>query len=378
MIRPGAPPAGAPHVPLAAFVVDCAVYVDGKRLDGRWNHRDAIAEVRRREEGFVWIGLHEPDAEQITDIAEVFGLHPLAVEDAVHAHQRPKIERYDDMLFSVFKTMRYVAHASPTTANEIVESGELMVFLGKDFVVTVRHGQHSGLRRVRRDLEADPEHLAQGPAVVLHAVADHIVDAYLEVSQAVEGDIDTMEAEVFAPLQRGRGRADLPDEARGPRAPPRRHPARRPDPAAHRGLLAAGAARTCAATSATSTTTSPPSAERVASFDELLTTLVDAVLAKITLRQNNDMRKITAYAALLAVPTMLAGDLRHELRLHARAALAVRLPGGARSRSWSSARCCAARSGATAGCSRLVRSSGRADGISRLSHLRRTAMIVWR
>jgi magnesium transporter len=80
VIRPGRPrTADAPHVPLAAFVVDCAVYVDGKRLDGRWNHRDAIAEVRRREEGFVWIGLHEPDAEQITDIAKVCGLHPLAV-----------------------------------------------------------------------------------------------------------------------------------------------------------------------------------------------------------------------------------------------------------------------------------------------------------
>jgi magnesium transporter len=199
VIRPGRGRVGVPHVPLSAFVVDCGVYVDGKRLEGRWNHRDAIAEVRRREEGFVWIGLHEPDAEQIEDIAEAFGLHPLAVEDAVHAHQRPKIERYDDTLFSVFKTMRYVAHASPTTANEIVESGELMVFLGRDFVVTVRHGQHSGLRRVRHDLEADPEHLALGPSVVLHAVADHIVDAYLEVSAAVEGDIDTIEAEVFAP-----------------------------------------------------------------------------------------------------------------------------------------------------------------------------------
>ena len=152
VIRPGRSRVGVPHVPLSAFVVDCGVYVDGTRLEGRWNHRDAIAEVRRREEGFVWIGLHEPDAEQIEDIAEAFGLHPLAVEDAVHAHQRPKIERYDDTLFSVFKTMRYVAHASPTTANEIVESGELMVFLGRDFVVTVRHGQHSGLRRVRHDL----------------------------------------------------------------------------------------------------------------------------------------------------------------------------------------------------------------------------------
>jgi magnesium transporter len=307
VIRPGRPrAAGAPHVPLAAFVVDCAVYVDGVRLEGRWNHRDAIEEVRRREEGFVWIGLHEPDAEQINDIAEVFGLHPLAVEDAVQAHQRPKIERYDDMLFSVFKTMHYVAHASPTTANEIVESGELMVFLGKDFVVTVRHGQHSGLRRVRHNLEADPEHLAQGPAVVLHAVADHIVDAYLDVSQAVEGDIDTMEAEVFAPYSEVGAeqiylmKREVLELRRA--VTPLVTPIRRLTDG-YSPLVPSDVRSYFRDVDDHLATVG----ERVASFDELLTTLVDAVLAKITLRQNNDMRKITAYAALLAVPTMLAG-----------------------------------------------------------------------
>ncbi|CAA9277973.1 MAG: Magnesium and cobalt transport protein CorA [uncultured Actinomycetospora sp.] len=309
VIRPGrlrAQDPRVPHVPLAAFVVDCAVYVDGRRLEGRWNHRDAIAEVRRREEGFVWIGLHEPDAEQIQDIAEVFGLHPLAVEDAVHAHQRPKIERYDDMLFSVFKTMRYIAHASPTTANEIVESGELMVFLGRDFVVTVRHGQHSGLRRVRHQLEADPEHLAQGPAVVLHAVADHIVDAYLAVSEGVEGDIDTMETEVFAPYSEvGAEQIYLMKRevlelrrAITPLVAPMRRLTEGYSP------LVPAEVRSYFRDVDDHLATV---AERVGSFDELLTTLVDAVLAKITLRQNNDMRKITAYAALLAVPTMLAG-----------------------------------------------------------------------
>ena len=95
------------HVPLSAYVVDCAVYVDGERLPGRFTHDRALAEVRRRDEGFVWIGLHEPAEEQITGIADVFGLHELAVEDAVHAHQRPKLERYDDTLFMVLKTVRY-------------------------------------------------------------------------------------------------------------------------------------------------------------------------------------------------------------------------------------------------------------------------------
>jgi magnesium transporter len=295
-----------PHVPLSAFVVDCAVYVDGKRLKGRWNHREAIEEVRRREEGFVWVGLHEPDAVQIDDIAEVYGLHPLAVEDAVQAHQRPKIERYDDMVFSVFKTVRYVAHASPTTANEIVESGELMCFVGKDFVVTVRHGQHSGLRRVRRMLEDEPEQLALGPAAVLHAIADHIVDAYLEVSVAVEGDIDTIEAEVFAPYSElGADQIYLMKRevlelrrAVQPLVAPLRRLSEGYSP-----LVPTEVRSYFRDVDDHLVTVS----ERVAQFDELLTTLVDAVLAKITLRQNNDMRKITAYAALLAVPTMFAG-----------------------------------------------------------------------
>jgi magnesium transporter len=295
-----------PHVPLSAFVVDCAVYIDGKRLEGRWSHREAIEEVRKREEGFVWVGLHEPDAEQIDDIAEVFGLHPLAVEDAVQAHQRPKIERYDDMVFSVFKTVRYVAHASPTTANEIVESGELMCFVGKDFVITVRHGQHSGLRRVRRMLEDEPEHLALGPAAVLHSIADHIVDAYLEVSSAVEGDIDTIEAEVFAPYSElGADQIYLMKRevlelrrAVQPLVAPLRRLSEGYSP-----LVPTEVRSYFRDVDDHLVTVS----ERVAQFDELLTTLVDAVLAKITLRQNNDMRKITAYAALLAVPTMFAG-----------------------------------------------------------------------
>nr|CEL13204.1 Magnesium and cobalt transport protein CorA [Kibdelosporangium sp. MJ126-NF4]CTQ98894.1 Magnesium and cobalt transport protein CorA [Kibdelosporangium sp. MJ126-NF4] len=122
------PPDKSLPVPISAYVVDCAVYVDGIRLPGRWSHDQAIAEVRRREQGFVWIGLHEPAAEQIQGIADTYGLHELAVEDAVVAHQRPKLDRYDSMLFTVLKTVHYVAHESPTRANEIVETGEIMAF----------------------------------------------------------------------------------------------------------------------------------------------------------------------------------------------------------------------------------------------------------
>ena len=293
-------------VPLSAYVVDCAVYVGGRRLPGRWRYSDAIREVRDREDSFVWIGLHEPDLEQINGIAEEFGLHELAVEDAVHAHNRPKLERYEDTLFAVFKTVCYVGHAEPTTASELVETGEVMAFVGLDFVVTVRHGNHSGLHEVRLRMENDPEHLALGPAAVLHAVADHVVDTYIEVTDAIEDDIDRMEAEVFEP------HSDMDAEqiyvmkrevlelrrAVMPLAQPLRRLAE-----GYSSLVPHEVRSYFRDVDDHLVGVS----DRVTGFDELLTTLVNAVLAKITMRQNNDMRKITAYAAMISVPTMIAG-----------------------------------------------------------------------
>ncbi|UQS22674.1 magnesium and cobalt transport protein CorA [Amycolatopsis thermalba] len=293
-------------VPVSAYIVDCAVYVDGERLPGRWTHAEAIKEVRRRRDGFVWIGLHEPDQQQIQGIAEVYGLHELAVEDAVQAHQRPKLERYDDTLFMVLKTVRYVEHESPTTANEIVESGELMAFLGLDFIITVRHGAHSGLARLRRELDEDPERLVNGPAAVLHAITDLIVDQYLEVTSSIEEDIDEMEARVFAPRSTVSAeqiylmKREVLELRRA--VLPLVTPVRR---------LAEGFTRLVPDEVRSYfrdvddhlTTVS----ERVGNFDELLTTLVNATVAKITLQQNSDMRKITSWAAMITVPTMIAG-----------------------------------------------------------------------
>ena len=133
------------------------------------------------------------------DVADVFGLHPLAVEDAVCAHQRPKLERYDDTVFLVLKTVNYVPHESVSVARQIVETGEIMVFVGKDFVVTVRHGEHGGLSEVRKRMDADPQQMRLGPYAVMHAIADDVVDHYLEVSGLVESDIDSIEEVAFAP-----------------------------------------------------------------------------------------------------------------------------------------------------------------------------------
>jgi magnesium transporter len=291
------------HVPLSAYVVDCAVYVDGARVPGRFTHDRALAEVRRRGEGFVWIGLHEPAEEQINGIAEVFGLHELAVEDAVHAHQRPKLERYDDTLFMVLKTVRY---RGVENVQEVVETGEVMVFVGRDFVISVRHGDHGGLHDVRRRLEADPEQLALGPAAVLHAIADHVVDGYLAVTEAIEDDIDDLEREVFTPRS-------APDSERI-------YAMKREVLELRRAVVPLGGPVRKLTEGYSALVPHDVRSyfrnvddhlvtvtERIGSFNELLTSLVDAALAKITMQQNGDMRKITSWVAIVSVPTMVAG-----------------------------------------------------------------------
>jgi magnesium transporter len=172
-------------------IVDNALYRKGVRVPVECQVTDLAAVREHCGPGdFVWVGLHEPDAAELSEVAKAFDLHPLAVEDAVNAHQRPKLERYDDSLFTVFKTIHYVEHAQLTSTSEVVETGEVMCFTGRDFVITVRHGGQGSLRALRHRLEDDPELLAKGPSAVLHAIADQTVDGYLAVADAVQDDID--------------------------------------------------------------------------------------------------------------------------------------------------------------------------------------------
>jgi magnesium transporter len=315
-------PRPRPHLvpqPQPEFVVDCAVYVDGRRLPGRWSHAEALAEVRRRHRGFVWIGLKDPDEVQINGVAETFELHELAVEDAVQGHQRPKLELYGNTLFMVLKTISYVENADPTTANEIVNTGELMCFLGREFVITVRRGPHSGLSAVRRALEASPERLEQGPDAVLHAIADYVVDSYLDVADRVEVDIDEMEERVFSTRSSVSAeqiymmKHEITEMRRA--VIPLGTPLRRL--AEGQSELVNDEVRLYFRDVEDHVTTV---AERINGYDELLTTLVNAALAKITLQQNTDMRKISAWVAILAVPTMIAGiygmNFEHMPELH--------------------------------------------------------------
>ena len=139
----------------------------------------------------MWIGLHEPTPEEFDAVSEEFALHELAVEDAIKAHQRPKLERYGDVSFLVLKTARYVEP-------DEIEFGEILLFVGDDFVVSVRHGEGVPLHGVRVKLEHRPELLSCGPMAVVYAILDEVVDAYAPVMDALDRDIDEVEREVFA------------------------------------------------------------------------------------------------------------------------------------------------------------------------------------
>lgn len=172
------------------MIVDRAIYVDGRRTETP----DSLGETYqacREKDGLAWIGLHEPDAREFATVAEEFELHSLAVEDTIKAHQRPKLERYGDSLFVVLKPARYVDET------ETVEFGEIHVFVGPDFVITVRHGEASSLEDVRERLESEPELLKRGPEAVLYAIMDRVVDDYAPVVEGLENDIDEIETEVF-------------------------------------------------------------------------------------------------------------------------------------------------------------------------------------
>jgi magnesium transporter len=284
--------------------VDWALYRDGVRQVEDDFH--VACEAARAGKGFVWLGLHEPGAEQLNLLGAVFGLHPLALEDASNCRQRPKIERYDHEMFFSLRTLAYREHDHRAEGGEVVETGAVMVFVGEYFAITVRHGRYASLRGVRQRLESNPQLLAHGPSAVLHAVADKVVDDYLAVVDAVTEDIEEIENSVFGPrnspeieriyqlkrdvIEMKRSISPLADPLHELSSRPRRlvNPEIREyfrDVEDHLVRVR----------------------EQVASFDELLSSILQAGLARLTVSENEDMRRISAYVAMAAVPTMIAG-----------------------------------------------------------------------
>jgi magnesium transporter len=172
-------------------MVDSAIYQAGCRVASPKTLGDTYHCLRDQRGGMAWIGLYRPGEGELHSLAAEFDLHELAVEDAITAHQRPKLERYGDTLFVVLRAARYLDEV------EEVEFGELHVFIGKDFVITVRHAESPDLAVVRRRLEHDPELLAHGTEAVLYAILDAVVDGYLPVVAGIENDVDEIEVQVF-------------------------------------------------------------------------------------------------------------------------------------------------------------------------------------
>lgn len=282
------------------MIIDCALYHHGTREAVEGDLHDALQVARSRGNSFIWIGLHEPEAEELEMVAKEFDLHQLSVEDAVNAHQRPKVEEYDDSIFVVLKTVRY------DEPSQQIDLGDVMLFLGDSFIVSVRHGQGRALAGIRRRLEQDERLLDCGPSAVLYAVCDAIVDDYSEVASAVEQDIEEVEERVFSPSRTNEAsniynlKREVIEFRRGVR--PLVEPM---------STLAAGLNPHVAehlqpffrdvADHATRVS------EQVDGFDDLLTSVLNANLAQVSVQQNADMRRISAWVAIIAVPTMIAG-----------------------------------------------------------------------
>lgn len=281
------------------MIIDCAIYDDGVRRPGEYP-TVGVREAASKPGSFVWIGLYEPTAQEFDEVRAEFDLHELAVEDATKAHQRPKLEVYGNSLFVVLKTARY------KDIEEEIEFGEIQLFVGDSFAVVVRHGKASGLVEARLSLERNHDLLRMGPCAVLHQVMDRVVDDYVPVADGLAKDIQEVEKDVFStewsnpaeriyflkrevlefdqavaslaePLNRlGRGFFEVvPVEMREYFRDVYDHVLRLSD--------------------------------QVAAYRDLLTSVLEANLTQVSVRQNEDMRKISAWVAVAVVPTLIAG-----------------------------------------------------------------------
>ena len=293
---------------------DCGVYEHGRRRPGRVP-LDKAGDAARSTDGFVWIGLQQPTAEDIAVVAAEFSLPALAVEDAVKAHQRPKLEVYDDVVFVVLKPVRYIDH------DEVVDVTEIAIFLGPRFVVTVRHGHSTVLAQVRAELDRGPaDLLALGSTGVLYRAADLVVDGYEQTIEGINEDVDSIEAQVFSNDEGDHARRiyDLKREVADFRRAvlPLGTPLHRLANGAVPGIDKAAAPYFRDVHDHLLRT-----GDAIEAHDRLLSDVLQADMSRlavrqsqialrqndVTARQNEDMRKISAWAAIALVPTAVAG-----------------------------------------------------------------------
>ncbi|MDQ3910516.1 MAG: magnesium/cobalt transporter CorA [Actinomycetota bacterium] len=278
------------------MIVDNAIYIDGRRAVEPRSLQETY-EACREQRGVAWIGLYKPTEEEFGSVAGELALHSLAVEDAVKAHQRPKLERYGHTLFIVLRPARYLDES------ETVEFGEIHVFIGQDFVVTVRHGEAPALAEVRSRLEDEPELLRLGPAAILYAVMDRVVDDYAPVVDGLENDIDEIEAEVFG---------GNPGVSRRTYQLSREviefQQATKPLAEMLEALIAEEGSDVDAEIRRYLRDVRDHALrviERVEAFRELLSGILSVNLTLVSLGQNEEVKKISAWAAILFAPTLV-------------------------------------------------------------------------
>ena len=281
------------------MIVDCAVYQGGSRRSDSLPILGSRA-VAAESGGFVWLGLYEPTEAEFSDATVEFDFHEMAVEDALVAHQRPKLDVYDDSILFVLKTARYIDD------EEAVDIGEILVLLGTTFIVVVRHGAAAPLRKVRQRLEGDRELLSLGPSAVLYGILDAVVDGYLPVIDGLDKDISEVEKEVFSdtrqyPTERiyflKREVLEFQQAVASLLDPIDRLTK------GHRGYVHEALAEYLRDVHDHLVRI----AQEVASFREILNSILDANLTQVGVRQNEDMRRISAWVAVAAVPTLIAG-----------------------------------------------------------------------
>jgi magnesium transporter len=286
---------------MRSVIVDCAVYAEGVRRDLP-KEPESVAEAIAEDQGcFGWIGLHEPSAAELDRVQHLFGLHELAVEDALKPHQRPKLELYgDDSLVVVLRTLWYVEEY------DAVETGQVSVFAGPRYVITVRHGEGGELATARQELESRTTVLGHGPAAVLWAICENVVDSFELVAGAVEIDVGEVETSVFSPRRTSDAariyalKREVLEMRRA--VLPLRDPIQRiinggvpffaPKAAPFFRDVADGLNRT---------------ADHTEALDALLDSALSAHLARVSVQQNDDLRRISAWVAIAAVPTMIGG-----------------------------------------------------------------------
>ncbi len=281
------------------MIVDCAVYTDGRRRAGALRLDEAL-QASKDPGSFVWIEIYEPTPQELDAVRAELDLHELAVEDALTAHQRPKLEVFGDDLFVVLKTARYL------DASETVRLAEIQLFVGATYVVTVRHGEASDLAHVRAEIERDVDRMRCGPLAVLHAVIDRVVDDYHPVIVGLDNDLAEIEDAVFDPARpRGFDPSQRIFKLKREVLELYRNTEPFLDPLArlaggqvpnHREELASYFRDV--EDHLTRTVTS------LAQLRDLLTDALDANIAQVTVRQNDDMRTISAWLAIAGVPTV--------------------------------------------------------------------------